>query len=140
MIAFPEDGAHEPWTGEHLRWHIARGAAQLVRERRAAAPPSEAEVCDALDVHVELGLRAGPRDPEALATGLVLLEAVDAVRVARGPVATEQARGWIRDVALALARVHDAGWVLTLGADRALIVRYPDGTIHNTGPPHRRAA
>ncbi|MDO8363545.1 MAG: HNH endonuclease signature motif containing protein [Actinomycetota bacterium] len=37
-------------------------------------------------------------------------------------------------------RVHDAGWVLTLEADRALIVRYPDGTIHNTGPPHRHAA
>ena len=31
--------------------------------------------------------------------------------IARGPVPAEQARGWIRDVALALARVHEAGWV-----------------------------
>ena len=31
--------------------------------------------------------------------------------IARGAVSTEQARGWIRDVALALARVHEAGWV-----------------------------
>jgi hypothetical protein len=31
--------------------------------------------------------------------------------IARGPVPPEQARGWIRDVALALARVHESGWV-----------------------------
>jgi eukaryotic-like serine/threonine-protein kinase len=31
--------------------------------------------------------------------------------IARGAVSTELARGWIRDVALALARVHEAGWV-----------------------------
>ncbi|MBL8624141.1 MAG: hypothetical protein JNK64_22735 [Myxococcales bacterium] len=126
MIAFPEDGAHEPWTGEHLRWHIARGAAQLVRERRAAAPPSEAEVCDALDVHVELGLRAGPRDPEALATGLVLLEAVDAVRVARGHVATpavdvaspaaQVAAGVVREVIAEIVRRPALTWAHDLRA------------------------
>lgn len=38
------------------------------------------------------------------------------------------------------AKVHDAGWVVVLGPDRALEVRYPDGMVHNTGPPSRRAA
>ena len=38
------------------------------------------------------------------------------------------------------AMVHDAGWVVVLGPDRALEVRYPDGMVHNTGPPSRRAA
>jgi len=36
--------------------------------------------------------------------------------------------------------VHDRGWVLELGDRRELTVRMPDGTIHNTGPPRRRAA
>jgi hypothetical protein len=37
-------------------------------------------------------------------------------------------------------RVHDAGWNLQLGPNRELTVAFPDGTIHNTGPPNRRAA
>jgi hypothetical protein len=37
-------------------------------------------------------------------------------------------------------QVHDAGWELTLGLDRELTIRFPDGTVHNTGPPTRRAA
>ncbi|MEQ1701389.1 MAG: HNH endonuclease, partial [Ilumatobacteraceae bacterium] len=36
--------------------------------------------------------------------------------------------------------VHTAGWVLTLGPNRELTLTLPDGTIHNTGPPSRRAA
>ena len=38
------------------------------------------------------------------------------------------------------SKVHDAGWVLSLDADRNLTVRYPDGTVRATGPPGRRAA
>lgn len=38
------------------------------------------------------------------------------------------------------SKIHDAGWNVELGANRALTVRFPDGTIHNTGPPSRRAA
>ncbi len=37
-------------------------------------------------------------------------------------------------------KIHDAGWGITLGANRELTIRFPDGTIHNTGPPTRRAA
>ena len=37
-------------------------------------------------------------------------------------------------------RVHEDGWVLILGANRELTIRFPDGTIHITGPPSRRAA
>ena len=37
-------------------------------------------------------------------------------------------------------RVHRDGWVITLGPGRALTLRLPDGTVHNTGPPGRRAA
>jgi hypothetical protein len=37
-------------------------------------------------------------------------------------------------------KVHDAGWNLTLGPNRELTIRFPDGTLHNTGPPTRRAA
>ena len=36
--------------------------------------------------------------------------------------------------------VHDGGWELTLGPNRQLQIHFPDGTIHNTGPPSRRAA
>ncbi|MEQ1700524.1 MAG: HNH endonuclease signature motif containing protein [Ilumatobacteraceae bacterium] len=36
--------------------------------------------------------------------------------------------------------VHAAGWVITLGPNRELTLRLPDGTIHNTGPPSRKAA
>jgi hypothetical protein len=38
------------------------------------------------------------------------------------------------------SKVHDAGWMLTLGRNRELTIRFPDGTVHNTGPPSRRAA
>jgi len=37
-------------------------------------------------------------------------------------------------------KVHNHGWVVTLGQGRTLTLRLPDGTIHNTGPPGRRAA
>ena len=37
-------------------------------------------------------------------------------------------------------KIHDAGWEVSLGSNRELTVRFPDGTIHNTGPPSRRAA
>ena len=37
-------------------------------------------------------------------------------------------------------KIHDAGWVVTLGSNRELTIRFPDGTIHNTGPPTRAAA
>ena len=37
-------------------------------------------------------------------------------------------------------KIHDAGWNISLGANRELTIRFPDGTIHNTGPPSRRAA
>ena len=36
--------------------------------------------------------------------------------------------------------VHRDGWVITLGPGRTLTLRLPDGTVHNTGPPGRRAA
>jgi predicted restriction endonuclease len=37
-------------------------------------------------------------------------------------------------------KIHDAGWDITLGPNRELSIRFPDGTIHNTGPPTRTAA
>jgi hypothetical protein len=37
-------------------------------------------------------------------------------------------------------RIHNDGWVVELGPRRELTLRLPDGTIHNTGPPIRRAA
>lgn len=37
-------------------------------------------------------------------------------------------------------RIHDAAWEVTLGPDRALTIRFPDGTVRTTGPPARRAA
>lgn len=147
MIAFSDDGHPEPWNGEHLRWHIARGAQQLARER-GAPPPTEAEVCDALDVHVELGLRAGPRDPEALATGLVLLEAVDAVRVARGhrvgpaagvgPGAARVAAGVVREVIAEVVRRPDVAWADDLRAQ--VCARYAASAAATTAgaPPRPR--
>ena len=36
--------------------------------------------------------------------------------------------------------IHDAGWHVSLGTNRELTIRFPDGTIHNTGPPNRQAA
>jgi hypothetical protein len=38
------------------------------------------------------------------------------------------------------SRVHNDDWQLTLGPNRELTIHLPDGTIHNTGPPTRRAA
>jgi hypothetical protein len=38
------------------------------------------------------------------------------------------------------SKIHDAGWVVELAAHRELTVRFPDGSIRNTGPPSRRAA
>ena len=38
------------------------------------------------------------------------------------------------------SKIHDAGWHVELGPHRELAIRFPDGTIHNTGPPTRRAA
>jgi hypothetical protein len=38
------------------------------------------------------------------------------------------------------SKVHDQGWVIELGPNRELTIAFPDGTIHNTGPPNRRAA
>lgn len=36
--------------------------------------------------------------------------------------------------------VHEGGWLLTLHADRTLVIKLPDGTVMSTGPPVRRAA
>ncbi len=38
------------------------------------------------------------------------------------------------------SKVHSQGWVVTLEPGRVLTLRLPDGTVHNTGPPGRRAA
>jgi hypothetical protein len=38
------------------------------------------------------------------------------------------------------AKIHNDGWIIELGPNRQLTLRLPDGTIHNTGPPHRRTA
>jgi predicted restriction endonuclease len=38
------------------------------------------------------------------------------------------------------SRIHDADWHITLGPDRQLTIRFPDGTIRCTGPPNRAAA
>jgi predicted restriction endonuclease len=37
-------------------------------------------------------------------------------------------------------KIHDAGWKLARGPNRELTLTLPDGTIHTTGPPRRRAA
>ena len=37
-------------------------------------------------------------------------------------------------------KIHNDHWDITLGPNRELTIRYPDGTIHNTGPPNRQAA
>lgn len=38
------------------------------------------------------------------------------------------------------SKIHDNGWELSLGRNRELNVRFPDGTILTTGPPQRNAA
>jgi hypothetical protein len=37
-------------------------------------------------------------------------------------------------------KIHDAGWEVTLGPNRELTIRLPDGTTQSTGPPTIRAA
>ena len=37
-------------------------------------------------------------------------------------------------------KIHHDSWVITLGANRQLNIRFPDGTIHTTSPPNRQAA
>jgi hypothetical protein len=37
-------------------------------------------------------------------------------------------------------RLHTEGWQLTLGPERRLTIRFPDGNVLSTGPPSRRAA
>ena len=37
-------------------------------------------------------------------------------------------------------KIHDGGWEVSLDSNRELTIRFPDGTIHNTGPPNRKAA
>lgn len=37
-------------------------------------------------------------------------------------------------------KIHDGGWDVSLDSNRKLTIRFPDGTIHNTGPPNRQAA
>lgn len=36
--------------------------------------------------------------------------------------------------------VHTASWAVTLGPNRQMTLTLPDGTVHNTGPPSRKAA
>jgi hypothetical protein len=37
-------------------------------------------------------------------------------------------------------KIHDAGWVVDIDAQRRLTISFPDGTVRNTGPPRRAAA
>ncbi len=37
-------------------------------------------------------------------------------------------------------KIHHDNWVVELGPNRQLTLRLPDGSIHNTGAPSRRAA
>ena len=37
-------------------------------------------------------------------------------------------------------KIHHAGWIVDLDAQRRLTITFPDGTIRNTGPPRRNAA
>ena len=37
-------------------------------------------------------------------------------------------------------KIHDADWKITLGPNRELTIRFPDGTVQTTGPPTIRAA
>jgi hypothetical protein len=38
------------------------------------------------------------------------------------------------------SKIHHDGWIVELGPNRQLTLRLADGSIHNTGPPSRRAA
>lgn len=37
-------------------------------------------------------------------------------------------------------KIHHAGWIVDLDAQRRLTITFPDGTVRNTGPPRRVAA
>jgi hypothetical protein len=37
-------------------------------------------------------------------------------------------------------KIHNDGWLVELGAQRALTITLPDGQIMTTGPPKRGAA
>jgi predicted restriction endonuclease len=37
-------------------------------------------------------------------------------------------------------RLHTEQWDLTLGPNRELTIRFPDGNVLSTGPPNRHAA
>ncbi len=37
-------------------------------------------------------------------------------------------------------KIHDSGWSITLGPNRELTIRFPDGSVQATGPPTIRAA
>jgi hypothetical protein len=37
-------------------------------------------------------------------------------------------------------RLHTEGWELSLGPQRRLTIRFPDGNVLSTGPPRRRVA
>ena len=37
-------------------------------------------------------------------------------------------------------KIHHAGWIIDLDANRRLTITFPDGTVRNTGPPRRSAA
>lgn len=80
------------------------------REARRARMRAEAEVAEA--IRSARVVRLFDVRPEQ---GALVMEhcAGGSLRqaIARGPVAPERARGWIRDVALGLARCHEAGWV-----------------------------
>ena len=38
------------------------------------------------------------------------------------------------------SKIHDHGWDISLGPNRVLTIRFPDGTVRCTGPPSRLAA
>jgi hypothetical protein len=37
-------------------------------------------------------------------------------------------------------KIHHDGWTIELGPNRELTLTLPDGSVHTTGPPHRRTA
>ncbi len=80
------------------------------REARRARMRAEAEVAEA--VRSARVVRLFEVRPEQ---GAIVMEhcAGGSIRqcIARGPVGADEARAWLRDVAFALARMHEAGWV-----------------------------
>jgi serine/threonine protein kinase len=80
------------------------------REARRARMRAEAEVAEA--VRSARVVRLFEVRPEQ---GAIVMEhcAGGSIRqaIARGPVGVDEALAWLRDVAVALARMHEAGWV-----------------------------